>query len=149
MAETGQTLSYQQLWEEIKNLRTQVARLEAELAEAQAVIERGGTVVFTGLSVPKRELDDAKAEYARKCQELAALRAQLREANENHFRAIERAERAEALAKKTRIAIGAHLRTAESQGWPCGIDDVLLEVLADAEALEQRGKNVGGEGPSG
>lgn len=53
----------------------QVARLEGELAAAQAAIEKDGVVVFTGLSVPKRRLDEAIAEHT---QEVAGLWTRVR-----------------------------------------------------------------------
>ena len=55
-----------------------MADLERELGEAREAIEKGGVVMFTGLSVPKRDLDNAKAEHA---HDMAEAQAQLR-ANE-------------------------------------------------------------------
>ncbi|KKL92181.1 hypothetical protein LCGC14_1887230, partial [marine sediment metagenome] len=46
------------------HLRRERDEARAELREAQKAVEKGGVVMFTGLSVPKRELDAAKAEHA-------------------------------------------------------------------------------------
>ena len=54
---------------------------QAQLREAQKAVEKGGVVMFTGLSVPKRELDAAKAEHAGR---VADLRAQLRSSEAAH-----------------------------------------------------------------
>ena len=61
------------------HLRRERDEARAELREAQKAVEKGGVVMFTGLSVPKRELDAAKAEHAGR---VADLRAQLRSSEE-------------------------------------------------------------------
>ena len=60
-------------------------------------IERRGHVVFTGLSVPKAELDAAKAEHAKRCEELTN-RA---EAAERRVRELEKVEGEPLLKLKT------------------------------------------------
>jgi len=44
--------------------------MKARAEAAEAKLLQSGSVVFTGLSVPKSELDEAKAEHARRCDEL-------------------------------------------------------------------------------
>ena len=61
--------------QEIADLEAENARLQARVEAAEAAVEKGGMVIYNGVSVPKRDLDDAKAEHARRCQELVGYKA--------------------------------------------------------------------------
>jgi hypothetical protein len=120
----GLATSYLRQWEEA---RAENARLQAELKVAEAAVEKGGTVMFTGVSVPKRELDEAKAEIGR----LSALLIDRRRERDGYKALAER--RGEAL-EKTLPKLGLHI--------DAGVAEVVRAAIAmtPEEAREKEEK---------
>lgn len=54
----------------VDNLRAENVRLQEQVGEAEAAVEKGGIVIYSGLSVPKRVLDEVQAEHAGRVADL-------------------------------------------------------------------------------
>ena len=84
------------------------ARLQERAEEAEAAVEKEGIVIYNGLSVPKRVLDEVQAEHAGRIADLVAerdaLQARAEEAEEHMGEAWQEYRRLRYLRRRLRWA---------------------------------------------